>query len=70
MKFFAIASLLSLASIASAVNYTVIVGGNNTLTYNPPQLTNVTVGDTIAFQLYVPVAFSVEAMLMSLLSTH
>jgi len=50
MKFFTLASVLSLAGIASATNYTVIVGGNGTLTYNPSSISNVTVGDTIAFQ--------------------
>lgn len=53
MKFFTIASLLSVVGLASATNYTVIVGGNGTLTYNPSSISGVNVGDTIAFQLYV-----------------
>lgn len=53
MKFFTVTSFLSLVGLACATNYTVIVGGNNTLTYSPDSITGVNVGDTIAFQLYV-----------------
>lgn len=46
--FVSAAALVS--SAMAATTYTVIVGANETLTYTPNTLTNVTVGDTVQFQ--------------------
>jgi hypothetical protein len=46
---FVIASLLSLACVVNAVNFTVTVGFNSTLTYNPPYVTGVMDNDNIVF---------------------
>lgn len=50
MKFFAIASALAAATAVSAETFTVLVGENSGLTYNPTSI-NASVGDTVAFQL-------------------
>jgi len=50
MRFSAVAAALVLAVTVSAQqNFTVIVGGNDTVTYSPSSV-NASVGDTIAFQ--------------------
>jgi len=41
--------LASAAAVSAQTVHNVIVGGNGTLTYNPPSLTGVAVGDTVAF---------------------
>ncbi|KAI5121023.1 hypothetical protein M0805_005968 [Coniferiporia weirii] len=50
MKLFSLATVLAATGFVSATVFTVTVGGNNSLTYNPPSISNVTVGDAIAFQ--------------------
>ncbi|KAH8117177.1 Cupredoxin [Phellopilus nigrolimitatus] len=49
MKFSSLVSALSAIGLASAANFTVKVGENGGLTYNPSSV-NASVGDTIAFQ--------------------
>lgn len=50
MRFSAIlVALTSVAAVSAAQNFTVIVGSNGTLTYNPPSV-NVSAGDTVSFQ--------------------
>jgi len=46
----ATATAISAAAGALATEYNVLVGGNGTLTYNPPSISNVSVGDVIRFQ--------------------
>ncbi|PAV23501.1 serine-threonine rich [Pyrrhoderma noxium] len=46
---FSVAALLSVVSVVSAETFTVLVGENGGLTYNPTSV-NASVGDTIAFQ--------------------
>jgi hypothetical protein len=53
MRFSTVAVLLASAAAVTAQNtINVIVGANDTLTYSPPSV-NASVGDTIAFTLYV-----------------
>ncbi|KAJ8080295.1 hypothetical protein AAF712_015305 [Marasmius tenuissimus] len=49
MRFFALAAALASASSVAAETFTVIVGGNSSLTYSPTSV-NAKVGDTIQFQ--------------------
>jgi len=44
-----IAALVPVVAVSAAQNFTVVVGGGSTLTYNPTTV-NASVGDTIAFQ--------------------
>jgi len=44
-----VAALVSIVAVSAQQNFTVIVGGNGTLTYSPTSV-NASVGDTIAFQ--------------------
>jgi plastocyanin len=44
-----VAALVPVAAVSAQQNYTIIVGGNGTLTFNPASV-NATAGDTIAFQ--------------------
>jgi len=49
MRLSVIAALASVAAVSAQQNFTVIVGGNGALTFNPTTV-NAAVGDTIAFQ--------------------
>ncbi|KAK1226157.1 hypothetical protein PQX77_010868 [Marasmius sp. AFHP31] len=49
MRFFALAAALASASSVAAETFTVVVGGNSSLTYNPTSV-KAKVGDTIQFQ--------------------
>jgi len=44
-----VAALVPVVAVSAQQTFTVIVGGNNSLTYNPPSV-NASVGDTVAFQ--------------------
>jgi len=44
-----IAALVPVVAVSAQQTFTVIVGGNNTLTFNPTSV-NASVGDTVAFQ--------------------
>jgi len=49
MKFLSFAAVPAFASLVSAVTYTITVGENQGLTYDPPFI-NASVGDVVAFQ--------------------